>query len=378
MQKIIRAATVAGSVRTFCRGLLSELSDDYEVVVVASDDGQLHDIAADEHVRCVAVDMQRRIAPLADLRSLWHLVRVFRRERPAMVHSMTPKAGLLCMTAAWMCRVPVRVHTFTGLVFPTASGLKRQLLMLTDRLTCACATHIIPEGEGVKNDLQHYGITAKEMHVLGHGNVRGIDLGHYDRTPEVMARARQLRDDSTLTYIFVGRITCEKGVRELVSAFTALHRQRPHTRLVLVGRTEPDIDPLPDDTLRQISGNPGILAVGQLDDVRPWLAAADIFVLPSYREGVPNCVIEAGAMSLPSIVTDINGSREIILDGRNGLIVPSRSADALSQAMLTLCDNSDTRDALAANARELVASRYEQGYVRQCLRDFYRQVLPTD
>ena len=176
--KIIRASTVPESLDTFCRGLLSELQQEcgYEVVAVSSPGDRLDTLAAREGVRTVAVPMERHISPLKDLKSLWRLLRVFRRERPAMVHSMTPKAGLLSMMAAWICRVPVRLHTFTGLVFPTATGLTQKILVFTDRLTCACATHIVPEGEGVRNDLTSYRITAKPLKVLGHGNVRGIDL----------------------------------------------------------------------------------------------------------------------------------------------------------------------------------------------------------
>lgn len=173
--KIIRTSTISDSLSTFCKGLLRELceKDGYDVVAVSSPGEHLREIAERESVRVVPVPMERRISPVKDLKSLWRLIRVFRREKPAMVHSMTPKAGLLSMLAAWVCRVPVRVHTFTGLVFPTATGLTQKILILTDRLTCACATHIVPEGEGVRNDLVSYRITGKPLKVLGHGNVRG-------------------------------------------------------------------------------------------------------------------------------------------------------------------------------------------------------------
>ena len=178
--KLIRTSTVPGSLNTFCRGLLRELREQggYEVVAVSSPGDALREIEEREGVRTVAVPMERHISPLRDLKSLLGLISVFRKEKPTMVHSMTPKAGLLSMMAAWFCRVPVRVHTFTGLVFPTATGLTQKILILTDRITCACATHIVPEGEGVKNDLANYRITKKPLKVLGHGNVRGIDLDH--------------------------------------------------------------------------------------------------------------------------------------------------------------------------------------------------------
>lgn len=378
--KIIRTSTVPGSLGTFCRGLLRELHEEegYEVVAVSSPGEVLDEIARREGVRTVAVPMERRMAPLRDLRSLWRLVRVFRRERPALVHSITPKAGLLSMMAAWLTRVPVRLHTFTGLVFPTSTGLTRKILMLTDRLTCACATHIVPEGEGVRDDLIRWRITGKPLQVLGHGNIRGIDLQHYDPArPDVRAAAAQIRKPGVFTFIFIGRLVGDKGINELVDAFARLNREIPATRLLLVGTREDALDPLRPATIDEISRNPAIEAVGRQADVRPWLAASDAMVFPSYREGFPNVVIEAGAMGLPAIVTDINGSREIVIEGRNGTVIPPRDADALLGAMRRFAaGDSGTLRAMAAEARPLVAARYEQTYVRRCLKDYYRQIIP--
>lgn len=379
--KIIRTSTVAGSLDTFCRGLLSELQeqDGYEILAVSSPGETLETLGRREGVRTAGVPMQRHISVFKDLRSLLGLIRVFRRERPRMVHSMTPKAGLLSMAAAWLCRVPVRVHTFTGLVFPTATGLTQKILMLTDRITCACATHVVPEGEGVRSDLINYRITRKPLRVLGHGNVRGIDLAHYDpRLPEVRERAAGIRRPGVFTFVFVGRLVRDKGINELVEAFRRLSAEYRQARLLLVGPQEPELDPLAPDTVAEIQSNPAIEAVGRQRDVRPWLAAADTFVLPSYREGFPNVVIEAGAMGLPSIVTDINGSREIIIEAENGAIIPVRDSGALYAAMRRFTAERDCVAAMAANARQLVASRYEQSYVRRCLKEYYKEILSND
>lgn len=376
--KIIRTSTVPGSLDTFCRGLLSELQQEcgYEVVAVSSPGDRLDTLAAREGVRTVAVPMERHISPLKDIKSLWRLVRVFRRERPAMVHSMTPKAGLLSMMAAWICRVPVRLHTFTGLVFPTATGLTQKILVFTDRLTCACATHIVPEGEGVRNDLTSYRITAKPLKVLGHGNVRGIDLERFDPSlPEVMDSAAKIRKEGVFTFIFIGRLVRDKGINELVSAFTELNREIPATRLILVGEQEPELDPLSPETLENISGCASIEAVGRQNDVRPWLAASDALAFPSYREGFPNVVIEAGAMGLPSIVTEINGSREIVSHGVNGVIIPPRDRDALLAAMRNMIGQREDTAKMATAARPMVAGRFEQSFVRKCLKDYYKEIL---
>ena len=374
-QKIIRTSTVATSLNTFCRGTLRDLSRLYDVVAVSTPDHELQEIAQREGIRVIGVPMSRPIAPLRDLVSLWRLIRVFRRERPTMVHSITPKAGLLSMIAAWICRVPIRLHTFTGLVFPTATGLKKRILILTDRITCACATHIVPEGEGVKADLINYNITRKPLQVLGYGNIRGIDLDHYRHSSEVMEKALTLRKPNLFTFVFIGRVVRDKGIDELVEAFSLLHSEHPQTRLILVGRAEDNLDPVSPNTRSAIASHPAIEAVGSQRDVRPWLAASDALVFPSYREGFPNVVIEAGALDLPSIVTDINGSREIIVHGQNGIIVPPRNAQALLQAMTQFVQNPQATQAMAQKARQMIASRFEKSFVQKCLFDYYKQIL---
>ena len=375
--KIIRATTVPISLDTFCRGLLKMLSEKYEVVALSSPGVEIQTIAEREGVRTIEVPMERHISLMKDMRALWQLILVFRRERPTMVHSMTPKAGLLCMIAAWLTRVPVRVHTFTGLVFPTAKGLQRKLLMWTDRITCRCATYVIPEGEGVKKDLLDYGITQKPLRVLGFGNVRGVDMHYYNRRPEVMEKTVALRDDSFITFLFVGRVVRDKGINELCEAFDRLSKEFPQTRLLLVGWREDDLDPVSDKTQALIDSNPSINYVGEVwgDELLAYYAAADCYVLPSYREGFPNTVLEAGAMGLPSIVTDINGSREIIVENENGMIVPPRDADALFVAMRRMVNDDRRRSFMASNARNMVGCRFEQGFVRQCLLDFYDMIL---
>lgn len=376
-KKIIRASTIPWSLEAFCNGLLRELSERYEVIALSSP-GELLDIVEErEGVRCVRIEMARHISPLKDVLSLWRILRLFMKERPDVVHSMTPKAGLLCMMAAWVSRVPVRIHTFTGLVFPSATGLKRRLLMLTDRITCLCTTHVIPEGEGVKHDMENYHITRKPLRVLGHGNVRGVDMKFYSRRPDVMHLADKIRDDSLLTFVFVGRVARDKGIDELCEAFSRLNKMHAATRLFIVGPDESDLDPISASARAIIDHHPSVQTVGMQRETEllAYYAVGDCFVLPSYREGFPNTVLEAGAMGLPCIVTDINGSREIVIEGENGLIVPPGDTEALYEAMLRMVEEPTERERMAINARRMVEERFEQGYVRQCLYAFYEEAL---
>lgn len=346
----------------------------YEVIVMTSPGKELEDFKSRHpQDKAIEVPMERRISLAKDLKSLWQVIKVMRKERPYVVHSMTPKAGLLTMIAGWLTGVPVRIHTFTGLVWPTETGLKRKILMATDWLTCVCATHLIPEGQGVLDDLKNYKVCRKPMKVLGYGNVMGVDMERFNP-----ARfTESYRDDEVFRYVFVGRIVRDKGIDELVEAFVRLNKEYPATQLTLVGKYEVNIDPVKPETLKMIDDSPCVDACGPKygDDLLVEYMKSNCFVMPSYREGFPNTVMEAGAMGLPSIVTDINGSREIIVHGDNGLIVPSKDADALYEAMKQMLLDTALREKMAANARPLINSRFEKSFVQGCLMDFYEEIL---
>lgn len=387
--KLIRTSTVPTSLTSFLNGVVEVLMSNYELLLVSSPGKELDELHNKYGVKTIGVSMQRRFSPLKDLISLWKLILVFHKEKPYMVHSMTPKAGLLCMLAAWVTRVPRRVHTFTGLVWPTATGSTRKILMATDWLTCACATHIIPEGKGVMDDLQQH-ITHKPMRVLGYGNVRGVDMDYWRKTNASSNKLREIKRDDVFTFIFVGRIVRDKGINELIAAFDKLSQEHK-VRLLLVGTFEDALDPVSESTKKIIEGNSSIEYLGPQygTDLLACYAASDCFVFPSYREGFPNTVLEAGAMELPSIVTDINGSREIIVCRNeentspirdmklcdNGIIIPPRNEELLYKAMEEVFKNDNVRAVMVSQAREMVASRFEQSFVQKCLLDFYEEII---
>ena len=231
---------------------------------------------------------------------------------------------------------------------------------------------MIPEGQGVLNDLKNGGITKKPMKVLGYGNVRGVDMERFSP-----ARFKATKNPDVFTFVFVGRIVGDKGINELVEAFVKLHDKHRNTRLVLVGNYEHELDPVSDKTRKLIDTNDGIEACGPKygDDLLQMYVDADCFVMPSYREGFPNTVLEAGAMGLPSIVTDINGSREIIENEKNGLIVPSKNANALYDAMERMLTDDKAREIMKSNARQIIESRFEKNFVQKCQIEFYKRIL---
>lgn len=374
-KKLFRISTVPTTMESLLNDQLRMVNEHYEVVAVSSPGKEMQVLREREGIRTIEVPMERRISPIKDFISLIRMIRVFAKERPYMVHSMTPKAGLISMLAGWLTWVPVRMHTFTGLVFPTATGWKQRLLIWTDRLTCACATHVNPEGEGVKRDLMAYGITKKPLQIIGNGSICGVDMAYFDRTESVMKQAVAYREEGCFTFCFVGRIVRDKGINELVSAFVRLHEKYPLVRLLLVGPFEKKLDPVLPETEKAIQNHPAIRFMGFQSDVRPFLVASDTLVLPSYREGFPNVVLQAGAMGLSSIVTDINGSNEIILPNENGVIIPSKDEEALYRAMENFLLHPEEVERMAKKARPLIASRYDRKVLWEALIKTYQTLF---
>ena len=381
--KIIRTATVALSLDYLLKGQLAFLNERYEIVAVSGEDAHLENVAKREGVRTVNVPMQRAIRPLQDLVSLWQLYRLFKKEKPQIVHSITPKAGLLSMVAAKMAGVPIRIHTFTGLIFPSKQGMLQQLLIAMDRLLCWAATTIIPEGKGVKNDLVAYKITSKPLAVLAKGNVNGIDTNYF--SPEAIPAKKkenlknQLHIQPTdFVFVFVGRLVGDKGINELVEAFGKLEMGdwglRKGIKLLLVGPFETDLDPLKTETLKAIQTNPNIIAVGFQQEVRSYFAIANALVFPSYREGFPNVVLQAGAMELPSIVSNINGCNEIIKEDYNGLLIPAKDSNAVYDAMKKMVEDKALCQKLKANSRQLIVDNYEQKVVWNAILNEYKKL----
>ena len=329
-RKLIRVAASPISLDLLLKGQLNYLNGFFDVLAVASPGAEHARIRRREGVETVELEMERTISLWKDLKSLWRLFLLFRRERPWGVHSVTPKAGLLSMAAAALARVPVRVHTFTGLIFPYRK------------------------------------VTGKPLEILAHGNVNGVDPDYFRRSGcrEEVRKRLELPEDAVL-FVFVGRITEDKGIRELLAAFSALRAEtgRPPVFLALVGWTE--------DYAGDKLDVPGVFRPGFQEDIRPWLEAADAFVLPSYREGFPNSLLQAGAMELPSIATDICGCNEIVKDGVNGLLVPARDEEALRQAMAAMRDDPERRGRMGAEAAEQVKSRFSCRMVWEALLHFY-------
>ena len=377
--KLIRITTVPISLFSLLKGQLRFMSQYYEVKGVSSE-GELRNMAeAYEGVEILPLEMTRTIAPIKDLKAVWLLYKLFKKEKPLIVHTHTPKAGTVGMLAAKLARVPLRLHTIAGLPLLEATGKKRSLLNLVEKATYACATMIYPNSDGLKKIILEQKFTKKEkLKVIGMGSSNGIDTKHFNAehfSKEACLILRKTLNikEHDFVFIFVGRLVGDKGINDLIIAFSKV-KQQYNAKLLLVGNFEADLDPLKADTLKEINSNANIISVGFQKDVRPYFAISDALVFPSYREGFPNVVMQAGAMGLPCIVSDINGCNEIIVEGENGMIIPVKDEVILYEKMLWFLAHKEDVNKLKLNARKMIVERYEQQYVWHAILAEYKRL----
>lgn len=377
---LIRITTIPISLEKLLDGQLKYMSEEFDVIVISSwDNGRLKKVADKEGVRYKSLELTRSITPYHDLRALAKLTVYFLKIKPDIVHTHTPKAGVIGMLAGLLSNTPVRVHTVAGLPLMETRGIKRRLLNFVEEFTYSCANIVLPNSFRLKDFIiQQKFTTEKKLAVLGNGSSNGIDVTHFDpktiskETTEVILQTYNIKP-SDKVILFVGRIVKDKGIEELVKAYKKIEPK--NTKLVLVGEMEEELDPLNQETIQEINSNPNIIHTGWQSDVRPFYKISDFLAFPSYREGFPNVVLQAGAMGLPSIVSDINGCNEIITHNHNGLIIPPKNIEQLATAMQILLENRETYESLQVNARKTIEDNYTRDVVWTALKELYFDML---
>lgn len=380
--KLIRITTVPQSLDGLLKGQLQFMKENgFEVIGISSPGERLEKVTHEQGVKTIAVSMTRTISPLKDLKALWQLYKIFKKEKPNIVHSHTPKAGTLGMMAAKLANVPHRLHTIAGLPLLVATGSKRRLLDTVEKITYACATKIYPNSYGMRDIIIQNKYTKKEkLKVIGYGSSNGIDTTQFDpnlvsdNTKQNLRKELGLSEESFL-FLFIGRVVTDKGVNELVQAFSEIHSSIPNSHLVIVGNYESNLDPLLPKTDNLIEKHLNIHAVGYKTNVIDYFAAADTLVFPSYREGFPNVVMQAAAMQLNAIVSDINGCNEIITNGENGWIVPPKNVEQLKDRMIWCFSNPEESEKMGLRSRRLMQEKYERQFVWEELLKEYNRLL---
>ena len=388
MKKLIRITTVPISFKVLLKGQLRFMtSNGFDVKGVSSEGEELKKVIENEEIVMEAINMSRKITPFQDLKSLWEMWNFLRKEKPQIVHTHTPKAGIIGMLAARLAGVPHRLHTVAGLPLMEATGIKRKILNFVEKLTYSSATRVYPNSKGLYDFILQNNFTqSNKLKIIANGSSNGINTTFF--SPAQVSEIEKVKLGEKLNiqpddfvFVFVGRIVSDKGINELIKAFselqTAENNELTGIKLLLVGGLESDLDPLNPETLAEINQNRDIISVGFQQDVRPFFAISDALAFPSYREGFPNVVMQAGAMGLPSIVSDINGCNEIIVEGENGLIIPSKNVEKLKEKMLTLARDKNLYVKLKENSRRMIENRYEQSVVWNALLEEYEGLLQS-
>ncbi len=380
-EKIIRITTVPLSLCGLLHGQLKFMSEYYDILGVSSQgkNNELDKVNKFEGVPTYAVEMTRKITPLQDIRAVYKLYKLFKREKPFIVHSHTPKAGTLSMLAAKLAGIPNRLHTIAGLPLVEATGVKRLILNTVEKATYACATKIYPNSFGLQDIILDHKFARKtKLKVIGNGSSNGIDIERFnpsrfdDERKLLELKKRFNIEEDDFVFIFVGRLVSDKGVNELIEAFNKLSSEYEKIKLLLVGGYESELDPLLPETVKIINSNKNILPSGWVDDVCPYFKISNVLVFPSYREGFPNVVMQAGAMALPCIVSNINGCNEIIIEGENGTIIPTKNSSVLYDKMAQIFKKEIHFD--PQRCRDLIVSRYQRQVIWDALLEEYNQL----
>lgn len=347
----------------------------FGVTLISSPGPLLEDLAAAEDAEPLAIPIERGIAPLADLVSLFRLWRALRRLRPDLTEFSTPKAGLLGNLAARLCGVPARIYFLRGLRLETAQGLKRWVLLAAERMASACAQHVVCNSESLRDQALRLGIAPPgKLRMIGDGSSNGVDVERFAPGPAEM-RSRLGLPPQAPVVGFVGRLTRDKGVPELIDAFDEILKTLPAAWLLLVGWFDESDDALPVQLQARIDSHPRILRTGFVDDTAPYYRAMDIMVLPTWREGFPNVVLEAAATGIPVITTLSTGSRDAVVPEVTGLLIPPGYPQAISEASLHLLCDPNRRRRMGTAARAWVIERFVNGRVMGLTVALYASLL---
>lgn len=382
MPKLIRITTAPISLNVLLPGQMRYMRENgFDVLMVSSDGPELKAVLEREGCRHQIVPMTRKMSPLADLRCLWLLYRLFRKEKPDIVHSHTPKAGLLAMLAAKMAGIKLRLHTVAGLRYVTTRGMSRRILVFMEKLTGMAATHVWPNSNSMKRFIEENRLVKKsKLEVIGWGSSNGVNLQRYNPAALKEEKLDEIKslvnyDPSLFYFLSVGRLVHDKGMDELAGAFDRINKVYPHTRLILVGAFEDEVDPVSDKARELIKIHPAVIAAGWSDAVEYFIRIANVLVHPSHREGFPNVLMQAGAMGCPVICSAIDGNTDIIRHRETGLLFEVKNEEALYGQMQSAINEPAAMKTMAGQLLLQLQTHYDQRVVQSYLREKYLLLL---
>lgn len=355
--------TISGTIRAFYKGQFKALSKaGINITVICTNDPDLPNFLPDE-VNFIPVDFTRVLSPLKDFKVLCHLFRIFSKEKYDLVQYSTPKAALLGSISSFFARVPIRIYLLWGLYYEGQRGIKRTILKFFEKIICFLSTHILPNAREMADVVEEQGLTKKsKCEVILNGSACGVDLEEFNpenwkHCCEPMRDSLKIPPDSVVIGIF-GRLTGDKGVNEIVAAFREIARQMNNVFLLVIGNQE-EKDRLPPETEKTIRSHPQVRALDRQKELFPYYATIDIICLPSYREGFPQTHLEAAAMELPVVSTDIMGCREAIVNDETGFLVEPRNSEALIEPLKKLILDPQLRETMGRAGRRRVEQMFD-------------------
>lgn len=376
-KKFIITTTVPMTL-AFFQGQCKALVETYDVCAVSSPDKELTPFAKQEGIRFKTLGMKREISLLNDLIALFRWIWLLLCERPYVVHANTPKASLLAMIAAWITFRPVRIYMCHGLRYQGCTGMKRKILIWMERISCFCANQVICVSKGVREQLAEDGICCLEKSkVILYGSANGVDTEWFDPAlvDDTNVKAEYGITENDFTCVFIGRIVRDKGVEELVKVTKRLHDEGFPIKLLLVGGREKKLDALSESTEQIVAKNNFFMQCGRQSDVRPFIKVSKLLVLPSYREGFGQVLVEANSLGIPVIASRIVGCKDVVNEGTNGLFCESHDAQSLYDVMKVLLENKELYDTIKKNCREYVISRFDRKKVISAYVEYYKLFL---
>ena len=353
----------------------------FDVLMMSAEGKELAEIIEMEQCRHIIVPMTRKITPFQDLKCLFTLIKIFRKEKPDIVHTHTPKAGLLGMLAAKFCGVKKRIHTVAGLPLMVEKGFKYRVLKFTEKLTYVAANHVWPNSNSLmKIIIEKKLCKTNKLQVIAKGSTNGINISRFDK--EVLNEnvlyeiKKQVNYSNEHKYLLcIGRLVKDKGIAELVHVFTQLQNNNQNLKLILVGEYEDTLDPLPSAVLQEIETNPSIIHINWSNQVEYFMHIAHFFVFPSHREGFPNVLLQAGAMQLPIICSKITGNTDIVTNNETGLIFEAGNEQQMLQLLQYALANPPHMQTMAKQLQQEVRQNYRQENIWQNLLQAYKTLV---
>lgn len=370
MTKLVRITTVPISLDKLITYQMKFMkSKGFDVIMMSADGPEISKIVDREECEHIVIPLTRKITPIKDLVALYVLIKYFKKIKPHIVHSHTPKAGLIGMIAAWICRIPVRIHTVAGLPLQTAVGAKRRLLIQIEKLTYFFANQVWPNSNSIMDFIKKNKLCAEsKLQIIGFGSTNGIDLNEFSKDSlklEILNEIkRKLNYNQKIKYIlFVGRVVKDKGVEELVKGFLELSQNNDTLRLIIVGPFEMDLDPISAEIKNEIENNELIHYIGFSNEVKYYMSIASLFVFPSHREGFPNVIMQAALMDCPVVASKIDGNIDLIDHDINGLLFERGNIDDLKRSIKLILFDEQRSIIYAKELKDKVLSKYNRDYI---------------